>query len=174
MYRALLLVLPRREGGGPLEIARSAVLLALADVAERLDDAAEATECLESAITAARESDAERAAVERELLQAGLVRRYLVRDEEQNAVQGSEGAFIACSFWLVDAYVLSNQREKAKALFERLLTLQNDVGLLAEEYDVARARLVGNFPQSFSHVALVNSARNLGERAQPAEHRRNT
>ncbi|HEX3773837.1 MAG TPA: glycoside hydrolase family 15 protein [Polyangiaceae bacterium] len=111
-------------------------------------------------------------AIERELLQAGFVRRYT--PEQDHSGEGTEGAFIACSFWLVDAYVLSGQKEKAKALFERLLTLQNDVGLLAEEYDVTRGRFVGNFPQSFSHVALVNSARNLGERTRPSERRRST
>jgi GH15 family glucan-1,4-alpha-glucosidase len=74
----------------------------------------------------------------------------------------------------VDAYVLSGQSEKARTLFERLLALRNDVGLLSEEYDAGQARLVGNFPQSFSHVALINSARNLSADLRPAEHRKDT
>ena len=74
----------------------------------------------------------------------------------------------------MDAYVLSGQNEKARRLFEHLLSLCNNVGLLSEEYDVAQRRLVGNFPQSFSHVALINSARNLTGAQRPAEHRKNT
>jgi GH15 family glucan-1,4-alpha-glucosidase len=72
-----------------------------------------------------------------------------------------EGAFLACSFWLVDAYVLQHRRHDARRLFDRLLELRNDVGLLSEEYDPQAGRLVGNFPQAFTHVALVNSALNL-------------
>ena len=82
-----------------------------------------------------------------------------------------EGAFLACSFWLVDAYVLQGRCDDARALFERLLALRNDVGLLAEEYDPRASRLVGNFPQAFSHVALVNSAFNLTRAEKPAEQR---
>src|SRR5260370_38862061 len=74
---------------------------------------------------------------------------------------GSEGAFLACSFWLVDNLALAGRREEAHRLFERLVDLRNDVGLLAEQYDPSRRRLVGNFPQAFSHVGLVNSAFNL-------------
>ena len=114
-------------------------------------------------------------AVERELLRDGFVQRYL-HHEVNNAdgLSGSEGAFLACSFWLVDAYALSGQREKAETLFERLLALCNDVGLLAEEYDAARKCQIGNFPQAFSHVALINSARNLSQESPPGEHRRST
>jgi GH15 family glucan-1,4-alpha-glucosidase len=72
-----------------------------------------------------------------------------------------EGVFLACSFWLVDAYVLQHRWRDARRLFDRLLELRNDVGLLSEEYDPRRRRLVGNFPQAFTHVALVNSALNL-------------
>ncbi len=82
-----------------------------------------------------------------------------------------EGAFLACSFWLVDALLLSGRDDDARRLFERLLGLRNDVGLLAEEYDTGARRLVGNFPQAFSHIALVNSAHNLGHAAKPAEQR---
>jgi GH15 family glucan-1,4-alpha-glucosidase len=115
------------------------------------------------------------AAVERELLQGGFVKRYLTREQgNEDGLVGSEGAFLACSFWLVDAYVLSGQEQKARRLFDHLLSLCNDVGLLSEEYDVSQRRLVGNFPQSFSHVALINSARNLSGSLRPAEHRKNT
>ena len=82
-----------------------------------------------------------------------------------------EGAFLACSFWLVDNYVLQGRVEEAKTLFERLLALRNDVGLLSEEYDVCAGRLVGNFPQAFSHIALVNTAQNLGRPSKPTEQR---
>ncbi len=80
---------------------------------------------------------------------------------------------MASSFWLVDAYVLTGQREKARALFERVVAVANDVGLLSEEYDTDARRLTGNFPQAFSHVGLVNSARALtGEPAAPEARRR--
>ncbi|MEO8076977.1 MAG: glycoside hydrolase family 15 protein, partial [Acidobacteriota bacterium] len=82
-----------------------------------------------------------------------------------------EGAFLACSFWLADAYVMLNRVDDARRLFERLLELRNDVGLLAEEYDIGARRLVGNFPQAFSHIALVNTAHNLGRVGQPATQR---
>ena len=72
-----------------------------------------------------------------------------------------EGAFLACSFWLVDNYVLLGRYDEACALFERLLALRNDVGLLAEQYDPHEKRQLGNFPQAFSHLALINSARSL-------------
>ena len=100
------------------------------------------------------------AAVERELLEDGLVRRYRT-DRVSDGLAGPEGAFIACSFWLVDAYALSGRIAEARALFERLLALRNDVGLLSEEYDPRARRMLGNFPQAFSHVALVNSAYTL-------------
>jgi len=80
-----------------------------------------------------------------------------------------EGAFLACSFWLVDNYVLLGRQRDARALFERLLALTNDVGLLAEEYDTQARRMVGNFPQAFSHVALINAAHNLLRDENPAE-----
>jgi GH15 family glucan-1,4-alpha-glucosidase len=78
-----------------------------------------------------------------------------------DGIEGSEGVFLACSFWLVDNYVLQGRLEEAKALFERLLALRNDVGLLSEEYDPREQRQLGNFPQAFSHLSLVNSAHNL-------------
>jgi GH15 family glucan-1,4-alpha-glucosidase len=97
------------------------------------------------------------AEIERRLLVDGLVLRY----ETQTAVDGlppGEGAFIACSFWLVDNYILQGRIDEAEALFERLVELSNDVGLLAEQYDPRARRQLGNFPQAFSHVAMVNSA----------------
>jgi GH15 family glucan-1,4-alpha-glucosidase len=72
-----------------------------------------------------------------------------------------EGMFLACTFWLVDNYVLQNRRQDAERMFERLLNIRNDVGLLSEEYDPVAKRLLGNFPQAFSHVGLVNTAFNL-------------
>ena len=111
-------------------------------------------------------------AVQRELVQDGLVLRYLTSvDGNLDGLAGNDGAFFACSFWLVDALVLIGRRDEARALFERLLLLRNDVGLLSEEYDVRRGRLIGNFPQAFSHVALINSARNLSATRGPAHER---
>jgi GH15 family glucan-1,4-alpha-glucosidase len=109
-------------------------------------------------------------AIERNLLADGFVCRYRTESSEDGLPPG-EGAFLACSFWLVDAYILLGRYEDAQKLFERLVGLSNDVGLLSEEYDVQTGRLVGNFPQAFSHVALVNSAYNLSAAGKPAEQR---
>ena len=110
------------------------------------------------------------AAIERHLVADGLVRRYDTAATDDGLPPG-EGAFLACSFWLVDAYVLQGRTAEARRLFERLLALRNDVGLLAEEYDPRAGRLVGNFPQAFSHLALVEAAYNLTRTAKPAEQR---
>jgi GH15 family glucan-1,4-alpha-glucosidase len=111
-------------------------------------------------------------AIARDLVVDGFVRRYLTGPgDNRDGLPGSEGAFLACSFWLVDALVLAGRRDEATALFERLLAVRNDVGLLSEEYDARRCRLVGNFPQAFSHVALINSARNLAVERGPAQQR---
>ena len=110
------------------------------------------------------------ARVERELLRDGFVARYVTHSGVDGLPPG-EGAFLACSFWLVDNYVLQGRRAEATALFERLAGLVNDVGLLAEEYDPVARRQVGNFPQAFSHVSLVNSALNLAAADGPAQHR---
>ncbi|MBX6391666.1 MAG: glycoside hydrolase family 15 protein [Frankia sp.] len=102
------------------------------------------------------------AAIERELMEDGFVLRYPTADD--GAVDGlppGEGAFLACTFWLADNYALAGRVDDARELFERLLALRNDVGLLAEEYDPRLGRLTGNFPQAFSHVPLVNTARTL-------------
>jgi GH15 family glucan-1,4-alpha-glucosidase len=82
-----------------------------------------------------------------------------------------EGAFLACSFWLADNYVLQGRYDDARELFKRLLSLRNDVGLLAEEYDVAAERQLGNFPQAFSHLALINTARNITAASGPVHQR---
>ena len=110
------------------------------------------------------------AAVERRLVVDGLVRRYDT-GEARDGLPPGEGAFLACSFWLADVYVLMGRVDEARALFESLLALRNDVGLLAEEYDPAAGRQVGNFPQAFSHVALVSTALNLSRAGKPAEQR---
>jgi pentatricopeptide repeat protein len=98
------------------------------------------------------------------------VRRY---DTESGAdgLPPGEGLFLACSFWLVDAYVMLGRHDEAVSLFERLLALRNDLGLLSEQYEPVSRRLVGNFPQAFSHLALVNSASNLAHFRKPAEQR---
>jgi GH15 family glucan-1,4-alpha-glucosidase len=82
-----------------------------------------------------------------------------------------EGAFLACTFWLADAYALTGRQDAARRLFERLLSLRTDLGLLSEEYDLTSQRLVGNFPQAFSHIALLTTAHNLGRIAKPSKQR---
>jgi GH15 family glucan-1,4-alpha-glucosidase len=106
------------------------------------------------------------AAIERELVRDGFVRRYLTEDGADGLPPG-EGVFFLCSFWLADNYALMGRTAEARALFERLLDLRNDVGLLSEQYDPGARRLLGNFPQAFSHVGLINTAFNLTPR-QPA------
>jgi GH15 family glucan-1,4-alpha-glucosidase len=110
------------------------------------------------------------AAVERELLSDGFVLRYRTVGDLDGLPAG-EGAFLACSFWLADNYVLLGRLDDARALFERLIGLANDVGLLAEEYDPKARRQVGNFPQAFSHIALINTAFNLARATGPATQR---
>jgi GH15 family glucan-1,4-alpha-glucosidase len=109
-------------------------------------------------------------AIRRELTVDGFVRRYRTGKAEDGLPPG-EGVFLACSFWLADNLCMQGRWDEANELFERLLGLANDVGLLAEEYDPVARRLLGNFPQAFSHVALVNTAFNLREREKPAEQR---
>jgi GH15 family glucan-1,4-alpha-glucosidase len=110
------------------------------------------------------------AAIERMLVTDGLVRRYDT-ETTQDGLPPGEGVFLACSFWLVDAYVMLGRLDDARRLFDRLLTLRNDVGLLSEEYDPGARRMLGNFPQAFSHIALVNSAFNLTRASTPVEQR---
>ena len=109
-------------------------------------------------------------AIERELLVDGFVRRYHTHQVDDGLRPG-EGAFLACSFWLADAYISIGRREDAKALFKRLLAIRNDLGLLAEEYEPKAGRQQGNFPQAFSHVALINTAFNLTRAEKPHEQR---
>jgi GH15 family glucan-1,4-alpha-glucosidase len=96
-------------------------------------------------------------AIEKRLLRDGFVLRYDT-NEAKDGLTDREGAFLACSFWLVDAYAYAGRLEDAESLFERLLALRNDLGLLSEEYDAPTGRLIGNFPQAFSHLALIHSA----------------
>ncbi len=110
------------------------------------------------------------AAVESKLMRDGFVIRYST-EEVEDALPPGEGAFLACSFWLVDVYVLQERYAEADRLFRRLVGLCNDVGLLSEEYDPQAKRLVGNFPQAFSHLALVNSAYNLTAERTPVHQR---
>ena len=109
-------------------------------------------------------------AIERKLMTNGFVLRYDTGATKDGLPPG-EGAFLACSFWLADAYILLGRRDDARKLFERLLTLCNDLGLLSEEYDPGGQRLLGNFPQAFSHIALVNTAHNLDRAEKPCEQR---
>jgi GH15 family glucan-1,4-alpha-glucosidase len=109
-------------------------------------------------------------AVQGRLLQDGFVMRHDPAEVETGLAHG-EGAFLACSFWLADALIMLGREEEGARLFERLLALRNDVGLLSEEYDVRAKRLVGNFPQAFSHIALINTAHNLARRQKPSEQR---
>jgi GH15 family glucan-1,4-alpha-glucosidase len=111
-------------------------------------------------------------AVQRELMRDGFVERY--ETQEQNAVDGlvgREGVFLPCSFWLVDALLMLERDDEARALFEKLLGVSNDLGLLAEEYDPSAQRQLGNFPQAFTHVGLVNSAYNLSHHDSPHQQR---
>jgi GH15 family glucan-1,4-alpha-glucosidase len=109
-------------------------------------------------------------AIERRMLSNGFVMRHDPSIVETGLAHG-EGSFLACSYWLADAYMLLGRHDEARALFERLLALRNDVGLLSEEYDVKAKRQVGNFPQAFSHIALITTAHNLSRPDKPAEQR---
>src|SRR5438094_1410170 len=102
-------------------------------------------------------------AIERELMQDGLVLRYRPQETGVDGLPGTEGVFLPCSFWLADCLHLLGRKKEARELFERLLDLRNDLGLLSEEYDPRNKRQLGNFPQAFSHVALVSCARVLSD-----------
>ncbi len=108
-------------------------------------------------------------AIQRHLVVDGLVRRY---DSEAgtDGLPPGEGVFLPCSFWLADNLLLLGRREEASALFERLLSLRNDLGLLSEEYDVRSKRLIGNFPQALSHIALVNTGYQLTSQNRHKRH----
>jgi GH15 family glucan-1,4-alpha-glucosidase len=100
-------------------------------------------------------------AIERELMVEGFVRRY-DPGRTDDGLGGGEGVFLACSFWLADAYAMTGRVDEAKSLFGRLLSLRNELGLLAEEYDPQHGCMLGNFPQAYSHVALIETAKRLG------------
>jgi GH15 family glucan-1,4-alpha-glucosidase len=112
------------------------------------------------------------AAVERELLHEGFLLRYRTHDNDVDGLPPGEGVFLPCSFWLVDCYELVGRHEEAHELFERLVALSNDVGLLAEEFDPMSKRQLGNFPQAFTHLALVNSGFNVLPHLPSPMHRR--
>jgi GH15 family glucan-1,4-alpha-glucosidase len=105
----------------------------------------------------------------------GFILRYRTEQHQATHVDGlppGEGAFLACTFWLADNLLMLGRKEDANVLFKRLLSIRNDVGLLPEEYEPQLKRFVGNFPQAFSHVALINSACNLCDKTQgPAQER---
>ena len=102
-------------------------------------------------------------AIERELMEDGFVLRYRPQETGVDGLPGTEGVFLPCSFWLADCWHLLGRKKEARELFERLLDVRNDLGLLSEEYDPRAKRQLGNFPQAFSHVALVSCARILGD-----------
>jgi GH15 family glucan-1,4-alpha-glucosidase len=110
------------------------------------------------------------AAVQERLMSGGFVLRYETTPDVDGLPPG-EGAFLPCTLWLADNLALQGRYVEARAIFERVLAVCNDVGLLSEEYDPGSARLLGNFPQAFSHVGLINTARNLDRAGGPAEHR---
>ncbi|HEY0136516.1 MAG TPA: glycoside hydrolase family 15 protein [Nannocystis sp.] len=110
------------------------------------------------------------AQIERTLMHGGLLQRYRPA-HTADGLPGGEGAFLACSFWLADNYILQGRRADAERLFSKLAGLCNDVGLLSEEYDPVQRRFLGNFPQAFSHIALVNTAINLSRRGSAADDR---
>ena len=108
-------------------------------------------------------------AIQSDLTRDGLVSRYST-EHTDDGLPGDEGQFLACSFWLVGALALNGRIDEARALYERLLGLRNDLGLLSEEYDVVRRRQVGNFPQAFSHLAIINAATMLNVAEQGDAH----
>lgn len=109
-------------------------------------------------------------AIERELMEDGFVRRYATESTVDGLPPG-EGAFLPCTFWYADNLALMGRQAEARQIFDRLLAICNDVGLLAEQYDPQSKRQLGNFPQAFSHVSLINTAHNLGRGQGPADHR---
>ena len=109
--------------------------------------------------------------IEKKLMRDGFVMRYVTDGNRSGVCPGREGAFLPCTFWLADYYVLAGRSKAAERLLRRLLKIRNDVGLLAEEYDPHRRRLLGNFPQALTHVALVNTAINLRSAYGPAHQR---
>lgn len=113
------------------------------------------------------------AAIETVLVRDGFVLRHDPREiaTEQDLI---EGAFLACTLWLADAYVLSGNLDRAQILFDRVVTVANDLGLLSEEFDTGARRLAGNFPQALTHIALVTTAHNISDAKKPAIQRATT
>ena len=111
------------------------------------------------------------AAIGRGLMRDGFVLRYDTRDQTTDGLPGGEGAFLPCTFWYADNLIGLGRRDEARAIIERLIGICTDLGLVSEEYDVAAKRLVGNFPQAFTHVALVNTILNYSRAVGPAEER---
>jgi GH15 family glucan-1,4-alpha-glucosidase len=109
------------------------------------------------------------AAIEKHMMRDGFVLRHDPREVLSDEKQPIEGAFLACSLWLADAYVLAGDLAKARALFDRVVNIANDLGLLAEEYDSIVRRQTGNFPQALTHIALINTAHNLDEATKASE-----
>ena len=112
-------------------------------------------------------------AIERKLVVEGFVMRYDL-EKSDDGVAGDEATFLLCSFWLVDCLIILGRRDDALNLFNKLLNVRNDLGLLAEEYDPISGRQLGNFPQAFSHIGLVNSAVNLSRAIAPLSQRTDT
>jgi GH15 family glucan-1,4-alpha-glucosidase len=112
-------------------------------------------------------------AIEQDLYQDGFVRRYATTEEVDGLPPG-EAAFLPCTFWLADNHILAGHPDRGRAVFDRLLDLRNDLGLLAEEYDPNHRRLLGNFPQALSHLALVNTAFDLASPQGPTQRRAET
>ena len=106
-------------------------------------------------------------AIERELMRDGFVLRYRPEEEGVDGLPGKEGVFLPCSFWLASCLHRIGRKKEARNLFERLLLVRNDLGLLSEEYDPRSKRLLGNFPQAFSHVSLINTAMILSSKWSP-------
>ena len=106
-------------------------------------------------------------AIQEKLMSKGFVARYQ-GGAELDGLIGKEGDFLVCTLWLADNLALQGRRSEAREVFQRVLDVRNDVGLLSEEYDPVRHRLLGNFPQAFSHVGLINTARNLEQTGRPA------
>ena len=109
-------------------------------------------------------------AIQQRLVKHGFVTRYRVR-QEVDGLPGKEGAFLLCTLWLADNLALQGRMEEAREIFDRVLAVRNDVGLLSEQYDPSTRRFLGNFPQAFSHIGLINTARNLDRAGGPGEDR---
>jgi GH15 family glucan-1,4-alpha-glucosidase len=111
------------------------------------------------------------AAVERDLLRDGFVQRYPIRGAGDDGLPGDEGAFLMCTLWLANCYALAGRCDDARAVVERVMALASGVGLLSEEYDTTAKRLIGNFPQAYSHVGLATSLQSLDGNDGPAQRR---